>query len=303
MGIVRRKKVDVAADIPARRIADIPVELDDEDRLARSARPRRRWPRASWSATRPRSRPRRPGSVADGIDHEIVRRVARELEESKGPTTGDNVFTMVPQDRPGQGRPRGRLHRPAGAQRRQGRVLRQAHRRDGRRRGALRQAAASRRCRSAATRPPKARQQRDRRVRQRSGCRGRRLLARPRPASASTCRPRRTSCSPSSSWTNAEQTQAIDRVHRIGQERPGHRVAHHRRAARSTPGSRSSSTRRPASRRARSTARTRRSRPRPTSRPRPWSRCSPTHWSASSADGHHRPLSARVGSGRSVGMS
>ena len=36
MGIVRRKKVDVAADIPARRIADIPVELDDD--LGRSIR-------------------------------------------------------------------------------------------------------------------------------------------------------------------------------------------------------------------------------------------------------------------------
>ncbi|HUR13069.1 MAG TPA: SNF2-related protein, partial [Mycobacteriales bacterium] len=30
LGIVRRRKVDVAADIPARRIADIPVELDDD---------------------------------------------------------------------------------------------------------------------------------------------------------------------------------------------------------------------------------------------------------------------------------
>ncbi|MEO6605119.1 MAG: DEAD/DEAH box helicase, partial [Aeromicrobium sp.] len=30
LGIVRRRKIDVAADIPARRIADIPVELDDE---------------------------------------------------------------------------------------------------------------------------------------------------------------------------------------------------------------------------------------------------------------------------------
>ena len=30
MGIVRRRKVDVAADIPARRVADLPVELDDE---------------------------------------------------------------------------------------------------------------------------------------------------------------------------------------------------------------------------------------------------------------------------------
>src|ERR1700678_1602337 len=28
LGIVRRRKIDVAADIPARRIADIPVELD-----------------------------------------------------------------------------------------------------------------------------------------------------------------------------------------------------------------------------------------------------------------------------------
>ncbi len=30
LGIVRRRKVDVAADIPARRIADLPVELDDK---------------------------------------------------------------------------------------------------------------------------------------------------------------------------------------------------------------------------------------------------------------------------------
>ncbi len=30
MGIVRRRKIDVAADIPARRIADMPVELDGE---------------------------------------------------------------------------------------------------------------------------------------------------------------------------------------------------------------------------------------------------------------------------------
>ena len=28
MGIVRRRKVDVATDIPARRIADVPVELE-----------------------------------------------------------------------------------------------------------------------------------------------------------------------------------------------------------------------------------------------------------------------------------
>jgi len=63
MGIVRRRKIDVAADIPARRIADLPVELDDEAgrsireaerELARrwSSATRWRWPparRAAWS--------------------------------------------------------------------------------------------------------------------------------------------------------------------------------------------------------------------------------------------------------------
>src|SRR3546814_4632371 len=38
MGIVRRRKVDVASDIPARRIADMPVELDGaEGRSIREA--------------------------------------------------------------------------------------------------------------------------------------------------------------------------------------------------------------------------------------------------------------------------
>src|SRR5260370_16474744 len=36
LGIVRRRKLDVAADIPARRIADLPVELDG--RVGRSIR-------------------------------------------------------------------------------------------------------------------------------------------------------------------------------------------------------------------------------------------------------------------------
>ncbi len=79
MGIVRRKKQDVAADIPARRIADIPVELDGESgrsireaeaalvarlveryrRLARSRAPTaRRTTSSAWSR-RPSSRTRR----------------------------------------------------------------------------------------------------------------------------------------------------------------------------------------------------------------------------------------------------
>ena len=66
MGIVRRRKVDVAADIPARRIADLPVELDDEvGRSIREAERELAAP-AGARATRPRSRPARSGARRRG---------------------------------------------------------------------------------------------------------------------------------------------------------------------------------------------------------------------------------------------
>jgi len=90
MGIVRRKKVDVAADIPARRIADLPVELDDD--LGRSIR-------AAEAAltTRLIERFNRVRSLKPELaDADIIRVVAHaELEESKGASSGENVFTMV----------------------------------------------------------------------------------------------------------------------------------------------------------------------------------------------------------------
>lgn len=90
MGIVRRKKVDVAADIPARRIADIPVELDDE--YGRSIR-------AAEAALTARllDRFRRVRAIKpDAADEDLIRVVAHaELDESKGANTGENVFTMV----------------------------------------------------------------------------------------------------------------------------------------------------------------------------------------------------------------
>ena len=90
MGIVRRKKVDVAADIPARRIADIPVELDDE--IGRSIRAAEAALTARLVERFRRIRELKP----DVSDDEIIRVVAHaELEESKGATTGENVFTMV----------------------------------------------------------------------------------------------------------------------------------------------------------------------------------------------------------------
>jgi hypothetical protein len=91
MGIVRRKKSDVAADIPARRIADIPVELDGEAgrsiRAAEAALVTRLLDRYR------RVRAQRPDAAPD----DIIRVVAHaELEESRGTTgDGDNVFTMV----------------------------------------------------------------------------------------------------------------------------------------------------------------------------------------------------------------
>jgi len=91
MGIVRRKKVDVAADIPARRIADIPVELDGE-----AGRTIREAERAL--VTRLVERYRRLRSTRPDADPaDLIRLVAAaELEESKQTDgTGDNVFTMV----------------------------------------------------------------------------------------------------------------------------------------------------------------------------------------------------------------
>ncbi|MBH0117877.1 DEAD/DEAH box helicase [Salinibacterium sp. NG253] len=90
MGIVRRKKVDVAADIPARRIADIPVELDDD--LGRSIRAAEQALTARLVDRFTRVRKLKP----DVAIEDLIRVVAHaELEESKSATTGENVFTMV----------------------------------------------------------------------------------------------------------------------------------------------------------------------------------------------------------------
>lgn len=97
LGIVRRRKVDVAADLPAKRVADIPVELDDE------------WGRGIRQAERDlahrlerryvallESRQLHPAEVGDLARDGFIRQVAMaELEEAKASGTGDNVFTMV----------------------------------------------------------------------------------------------------------------------------------------------------------------------------------------------------------------
>src|SRR6476660_6534561 len=95
LGIVRRRKLDVAADIPARRIADLPVELDE--RAGRSIRAAER-DLADRMMTRYRTAlaNRSSGAGAEGIDHDLVRRVARsELKEATTAQSGENVFTMM----------------------------------------------------------------------------------------------------------------------------------------------------------------------------------------------------------------
>ncbi|MEU8225308.1 DEAD/DEAH box helicase [Kribbella sp. NPDC048915] len=94
MGIVRRRKVDVAADIPARRIADLPVELDGA--VGRSIRDAERE-LADRLVERYRTalETRRLGIVVDGIDHDLVRQVAGwERAEMANKKTGDNVFSL-----------------------------------------------------------------------------------------------------------------------------------------------------------------------------------------------------------------
>jgi hypothetical protein len=95
LGIVRRRKVDVAADIPARRIADLPVELDG--RVGRSIRAAEKNLAGRMVAQYENALANRSSDAAvDGIDHDLVRKVARsELKDTTTKTSGENVFTMM----------------------------------------------------------------------------------------------------------------------------------------------------------------------------------------------------------------
>ncbi|MBX3096412.1 MAG: DEAD/DEAH box helicase [Fimbriimonadaceae bacterium] len=90
MGIVRRRKIDVAADIPARRIADLPVELEDE-----AGRSIRKAEEALVNRLLERYR-RVLAAKPDGDPEDLIRVVAHaELEESRALGNSENVFTMV----------------------------------------------------------------------------------------------------------------------------------------------------------------------------------------------------------------
>jgi len=95
MGIVRRRKEEVAKDIPARRIADMPVEI--EGALANSIRDaEKRLVRRLTKRYESALAARKDADKVVGIDLELVRTVcARELRESDDSNDGENVFAMM----------------------------------------------------------------------------------------------------------------------------------------------------------------------------------------------------------------
>jgi hypothetical protein len=95
LGIVRRRKVDVAADIPARRIADLPVELDGP--AGRSIRAAERDLARRMVTRYETALANRASDVGvDGIDYDLVRLVAKwELKDATNSQSGENVFTMM----------------------------------------------------------------------------------------------------------------------------------------------------------------------------------------------------------------
>jgi SNF2 family DNA or RNA helicase len=217
MGIVRRRKADVVADIPARRVADLLVELDGaagrsirEAEAALVERLLQRY-RSALEA-------RETGLVL-GTDHEIARRVAAaELKDSSGKAKGENVFSMV--RRIGQAKAAPAADYAAQLARNVGKVVFFAKHVDVM--DHAEQAFAERGIRYASIRGDQTTRQRDKNVK----------------AFVEDPEVQIVVCSLTAagvglnlqvasnlvlaelSWTDAEQTQAIDRIHRIGQSEP-----------------------------------------------------------------------------------
>ncbi len=217
-GIVRRRKVDVAADIPARRVADLPVELDGA--LGRSIREAeqvlaRRLVKRYESALAARD----AGVVVQGIDHELVRKVATwERQDTDEKKDGENVFSMM--RRIGQAKAVLAADYAAQLARNVGKVVFFAKHVDVM--DAAEQTFAQREIRSVSIRgdqTPRARQA------------AIDAFVNDPDVAVAVCSLTAAGVGlnlqvasdvvlAELSWTDAEQTQAIDRVHRIGQDQP-----------------------------------------------------------------------------------
>jgi SNF2-related domain/Helicase conserved C-terminal domain len=96
LGIVRRRKLDVAADIPARRIADLPVELDGPAGRSIRAAERDLADRMVGRYQTALANRSDADVAAESIDHDLIRQVARwELKDATTAQSGENVFTMM----------------------------------------------------------------------------------------------------------------------------------------------------------------------------------------------------------------
>ncbi|GCE75672.1 DEAD/DEAH box helicase [Cellulomonas biazotea] len=217
MGIVRRRKVDVVADIPARRVADLPVELDGaigrSIRAAEAALAERlvgRY-RAALEA--------RGDSAVGEIDHDLARRVAQaELKDSSSKAGGENVFTMV--RRIGQAKAGLAADYAAQLARNVGKVVFFAKHVDVM--DQAEQTFAERGIRYASIRGDQTTRVRDKNVK---------AFVDDPEVSIAVCSLLAAGVGlnlqvasnlvlAELSWTDAEQTQAIDRIHRIGQSEP-----------------------------------------------------------------------------------
>lgn len=226
MGIVRRKKKDIAADLPDKLVADLPVQLDDEfgrgirqaerelgERLAARYR---RIIEARSSAGSLSSSKGAPGE----IDEDIVRLVAQnELEESKAAGTGgDNVFTMV--RRIGQAKAQLAADYAAQLQRSVGKVVFFAKHIDVMDQAEAHFAAAG--IRAVSIRGDQTSTARQQAIDDFNGDPGVGIAVCSLTAAGVGLNMQAASnvVLAELSWTAAEQTQAIDRVHRIGQDEP-----------------------------------------------------------------------------------
>ncbi|NLF05885.1 MAG: SWF/SNF helicase family protein, partial [Actinomycetales bacterium] len=218
MGIVRRRKIDVAADIPARRVADLPVELDgavgrsiraSEEALAQRLVSRYR---AALAA-------RGSDDGAPGIDLALARRVAAaELKDSSDQKTGDNVFTMV--RKIGQAKAGLAADYAAQLARNVGKVVFFAKHLDVM--DHAERTFAERGIGYTSIRGDQTRKARDEAIRAFTEDEGVSIIVCSLMAAGVGINLQVASnlVLAELSWTNAEQTQAIDRIHRIGQDEP-----------------------------------------------------------------------------------
>ena len=220
MGIVRRKKKDVAADLPDKLIADLPVQLDDE--FGRGIRQAERELGERLAAKYRRIITARGdrGLEPGAIDDDIVRLVATgELEESKAAGTGgDNVFTMV--RKIGQAKAQLAADYAAQLQRSVGKVVFFAKHIDVMNQAEAHFAASG--IRYVSIRGDQTTPVRQQAIDDFNGDEGVGIAVCSLTAAGVGLNLQAASnvVLAELSWTSAEQTQAIDRVHRIGQDEP-----------------------------------------------------------------------------------